>query len=177
MTDYEYGIAAYERKEFTIAHAHFQEAAKAGIADAQAKLGAMYAAGVGATHDYAESVRWYKLAAAQGLAEANTSLGYRYASGQGVAQDFAESIRWFKLAAEQGEVIAYLNLGVVYTNGQGVARDLVQAYMWWHLAAMVGDRNGLANRQIITREMKGKQVAKAKRLANDFKSQHLSNGK
>ena len=39
--------------------------------------------------DYAEAVRWYRMAADQGLADAQFVLGFMYANGQGVPQDHA----------------------------------------------------------------------------------------
>ena len=52
--------------------------------------------------DYAEALRWYRLAAAQGVANAQTSLGFMYALGQGVPQDYVQAHMWFNLAEAQG---------------------------------------------------------------------------
>jgi TonB family protein len=60
----------------------------------------MYDKGQGVTQDYAEAVRWYKLAAEQGDVRAQFNLGFMYDKGQGVTQDYAEAVRWYKLAAE-----------------------------------------------------------------------------
>ena len=46
--------------------------------------GTMYAKGQGVLQDYAEAVKWYRLAAAQGNAMAQANLGLRYAKGEGV---------------------------------------------------------------------------------------------
>ena len=53
--------------------------------DAQSILGVMYANGRGVPQDYAEAVKWYRLAADQGDAEAQHNLGVMYASGEGVS--------------------------------------------------------------------------------------------
>ena len=70
--------------------------AEAGVADAQYNLGVMYATGRGVTQDYAEAVRWYRLAAGQGDADAQYNLGVMYANGRGVSQDAAEAVRWYQ---------------------------------------------------------------------------------
>jgi len=52
--------------------------------------------------DYAEAMRWYRIAADQGSAEAQFEIGVLYDTGQGVAQDAAEAMRWYQRAADQG---------------------------------------------------------------------------
>ena len=51
------------------------ELASQGVAVSQYNLGVMYANGEGVPQDYAEAVRWYRLAADQGLGEAQLNLG------------------------------------------------------------------------------------------------------
>lgn len=52
----------------------YRLAAEQGYADAQFRLGLMYAEGRGVAKDDAEAVRWYQLAAAQGHAGAQFNL-------------------------------------------------------------------------------------------------------
>nr|WP_213395103.1 tetratricopeptide repeat protein [Yoonia sp.] len=59
----------------------------------------MYSIGIGVPRDYAEAVRWYRLAADQGFSHAQYNLGWMYHNGQGVPQDYAEAVRWLRLAA------------------------------------------------------------------------------
>ena len=49
--------------------------------------------GNGVTQDYAEAVKWYRLAAAQGYGQAQFSLGRMYANGQGVTKNLNEAQR------------------------------------------------------------------------------------
>ena len=60
-----------------------------GYAAAQSVLGTMYHEGAGAPQDYAEALRWYRLAAGQGYAAAQGYLGLMYDKGQGVPEDYA----------------------------------------------------------------------------------------
>ena len=64
--------------------------------------------------NYAEAVKWYRLAADQGDASAQYNLGVMYANGQGVPQNHAEAVKWYRLAADQGNASAQFNLGDMY---------------------------------------------------------------
>ena len=54
--------------------------------DAQFNLGTLYVKGQGVPQDYAEAVKWFRLAANQGHAGALHNLGVLSAGGQGVPQ-------------------------------------------------------------------------------------------
>jgi hypothetical protein len=58
--------------------------------------------GQGVPQDYAEAMRWYRLAANQGEAEAQANIGYLYAHGLGVPQDCAVATEWIGRAAAAG---------------------------------------------------------------------------
>jgi len=61
----------------------------------------MYNNGEGVTQDYAEAVRWYRLAADRGDAVAQHNLGLMYKLGQGVTQDYVVAHMWLNLATAQ----------------------------------------------------------------------------
>ena len=111
-----------------------RQRAEQGDVDAQGALGGMYFLGDGVPQNYAEAVRWYRLAADQGNAFAQFRLGGMYASGHGVPQNDVEAVRWFRLAAEQGDADAQNNLGVMYASGRGVPQNDVEAVRWFRLA-------------------------------------------
>ena len=81
---------------------------------AQTELGELYDQGKGVPQDYAEAVKWYRMAAEQGYSVAQYNLGLMYANGRGVPQDLTESVRRFRIAAEQGNTKAQLFLGLMY---------------------------------------------------------------
>jgi hypothetical protein len=112
--------------------------AEQGNAEAQFKLGRMYAKGEGVPQDYVQAVAWFRKAAEQGNAKAQNGLGAMYGIGQGVPQDWVQAVVWFRKAAEQGEAMAQCNLGVRYDNGQGVPQDYAQAAGWYRKAAEQG---------------------------------------
>jgi len=67
--------------------------AKQGDASAQNLLGLRYAYRLGVPLDYAEAIKWYRLAAEQGHTSAQYNLGNAYNNGEGVPQDYAEAIK------------------------------------------------------------------------------------
>lgn len=64
--DFDAGLRAYERGDFTTAQTQFTTAAEAGDADAQYMLGRLYASGNGTAQDFVQAYKWYNLAAAAG---------------------------------------------------------------------------------------------------------------
>ncbi len=53
--------------------------------------------------NFAQAVKWYRLAAEQGHAEAQAILGIMYAEGEGVPQDYVLAYKWLNLAAAEGD--------------------------------------------------------------------------
>ena len=66
----------------------------------------MFEYGKGINNNYAEAVKYYKLASDQGHAEAAYALGYMFEFGKGVAKNNAEAVRLYRLAADQGNADA-----------------------------------------------------------------------
>ena len=115
-----------------------REAAEQGDAEAQNKLGAMYAYGERVPEDSREAVKWFRKAAEQGFAKAQYNLGVMYSKGKGVAEDDQEAVKWYHKAAEQGYASAQHNLGNMYLRGEGVAEDNQVAVKWYRKAAEQG---------------------------------------
>ena len=76
--------------------------AEEGNADAQSKLGVLYASGVGIKMDKQEAVRWYRKSAEQGYPVGQWNLAFMFVRGDGVEADFTEARRLFREAAESG---------------------------------------------------------------------------
>ncbi len=102
-------------------------------------LGELYDLGWGVPQDYAEAVKWYRLAANQGDAEAQANLGRMYEFGQGVPQNYAEAMKWVRLAVNQGNADAEFALGSMYYQGWGVPQSDAEAVKWFRLAANQGE--------------------------------------
>ena len=92
----------------------------------------------GKPQDYAQAVKYYRLAADQGFAMAQYNLGVCYKRGEGVPQDDGMAVKYYRLAADQGYAPAQSNLGVCYKRGEGVPQDYAQAVKYYRLAADQG---------------------------------------
>jgi TPR repeat protein len=116
-----------------------EQAAAAGEAEAQFKLGALYANGKGVEQDSKTAVQWLRKAARQGWAAAQTLLGWCYAGGNGVSQNIAEAMEWYSAAAEQGDMDAMCSLADIYGSGQpGVEQNPQRMLEWYEKAANLG---------------------------------------
>ena len=136
----------------------------------------MYDNGKGVPQDYAEAVKWYRLAAEQSYAAAQNNLGVMYYDGEGVPQDYAEAVKWYRRAAGQGYAAAQYNLGLKYHNGEGVPQDYVRAHMWLNLAAsrypatVKEDREEAArDRDRVARLLSPEALARAQRMAREWR--------
>ena len=116
-SQFDQGVAAFNRGDYSTAYRLFRPLAEQGYALAQFNLGLMYANGQGVPQDYAAAVSWYRKAADQGNASAQYNLGVAYATGHGVPQDYVQAHKWFNLAAASGNANAVK------------ARDIVAAKM------------------------------------------------
>ncbi len=136
--DFDRGMAAYKRKDYSQALRYWKQCAEEGNAVAQYNLGVMYENGEGVPQDYAEAVKWYRKAAEQGYASAQYNLGVMYDNGEGVPESDAEAVKWYRKAAEQGHAAAQNNLGWMYEFGKGVPQDYAEAVKWYRKAAEQG---------------------------------------
>ncbi len=119
--------------------------------------------------DYAAALSEFKPLAEQGDANAQYNLGIMYDKGQGVEKDYAQAMEWYARAARQGQPNAQNNLGLMYAQGHGVDKDYVTAHMWLNLSAVHGGEKTMRNRDFVTQQMTPDQIAKAQRLAREWK--------
>ncbi len=64
--DFDDGIAAYDKKDYSTALSKFKSAAMQGHASSQANLGVMYFKGEGVAQDFLRALMWFNLAAENG---------------------------------------------------------------------------------------------------------------
>ena len=129
------------------------------------RLGLRYFNGDGVARDYAEAVKWFRMAAEEGHAGAQRNLGDCYRLGLGVAQDDAWAADWYESAGKQGDLDALfmaIELHKKWENFEAVEEccrvgaelgsaeaqyllgncredeNLGEAAMWWRRAAMQG---------------------------------------
>ena len=99
--------------------------------------------------DYAEAIKWYRIAALMGHADAQNDFGVCYELGRGLNEDDVEAVKWYRKSAAQGYKYAQNNLGLCYAHGRGLNEDDVEAVKWFRKAAEQGHadaQNNLGNR-------------------------------
>ncbi len=95
-------------------------AATDGDADAKARLGYQYGAGLGVPADRAASERWFLQAASQDSEAGILGLGMLYAGGFGGTVEATKAEPWLLKAAAKGRSTAKLYLGVLHLFGEGL---------------------------------------------------------
>jgi TPR repeat protein len=134
--DFQDGVDALSRRDYTTAFNKFKSLAEQGHAKAQYYVGDMYRWGkrrMGVTKDLNETLKWYKLSADQGFARAQTALGNLYERGDGVELNYDEAEKWYRLAADQGYASAQFSMGKIYQT-----TDREEADKWFMKAAKQG---------------------------------------
>lgn len=98
--------AAWREGRYAKAAQELVAPARAGDAEAQYRLGILYAGGQGLVEDDHDAAMWLRKAADQNHADAQEMLGRLYLQGAGVEEDLFEAMKWFYLAKEQGHADA-----------------------------------------------------------------------
>jgi uncharacterized protein len=160
---------AYMKGDYAKALRLLQSFAEQGDDTAQYMVGSMYDEGKGAPQDYAAAVRWFRKAAEQGNDLAQFSLGLMYFHGHGVSQSDVAAVSWYRKAAGQNNAHAKTKLGAMYYLGRGVPQDFVLAHMWFNLATADGDKEAVAPRDGLSKQMTPEQIAEAQKLAREWK--------
>ena len=98
---YDVALAALKSGNYGSARAQMLTFAQQGHSGAQFQLALMFHRGVGATQNYREAKKWYRLASDGGDARARNNLGVIYRDGLGVGQNDVVAYMWFNLAASE----------------------------------------------------------------------------
>ncbi len=105
----------------------FENAAKAGDAEAQFRFAQLLERGIAGPADPVSAFDWYQRAARQGHGRAQLKVALGYQQGSTGVQDYEAAILWYEKAAQQGIAQASHNLAVLYERGLGVPADLDRA--------------------------------------------------
>jgi uncharacterized protein len=140
-------------------------AARAGIAEAEYRVGRCYLEGTGVPPNRAGGVRWLERAADQGYVDAQARLATLFVHGlasvanavpeQGANPsanlfatndatdpDFDSAIKWARKAAEGGSADGQAVLGYILTSGPERLRDVDEADQWYERSAAAGCPQG-----------------------------------
>ena len=97
-----------------------KEAAQAGLAQAQYRLGKMLYQGDFVPKDVAQAIEWLRKAAIQGHPYAQYALGQFFLSGEDVPRDPQTASKWFREAANQGNQYAEQALARMDSSTNGI---------------------------------------------------------
>jgi peptidoglycan hydrolase-like protein with peptidoglycan-binding domain len=84
-------------------------------------------------------------------------------------KDYRTALKEFKLLADQGDADAQFFLGHMYASGKGVLQDYIKAHVWFNISAAQGNENAAATRDKIAERMTIQQIAKAQKLAREWR--------
>jgi TPR repeat protein len=134
--NYQEGIDAYSKGEYSTALKKLQPVAERGNPQAQFYLGLMYSKGDGVKQDHNTANDWWNKAAEQKHTGAQENLGLTYAKGSGVARDWVQADKWFSIAAALGKETAINNKKTVEVHMQpesiAEANDLAKEWLEKH---------------------------------------------
>ncbi len=142
-----------------------------GDAEAQLRLGKMYANGEGVIVDVTKAAKWFDKAAHQGNAEAQFLYASALLDGRGVVQDYQAALKWIEMPARRGNPQAQYRLGQMYRFGIGTPVDKVKAYMWFNLAAAQGMDDAARARESVVGQLKPEEIARAQADAHQINEQ------
>lgn len=110
---FEDGLAARDRGDFSTAFRTFKQLATTGDANSQFQLSLLYSAGKGVNADGKQALHWLQQAATRGNVQAQSNLGVAFNMGRGVSQDPIKAYAWLSIAASGGDSVASTNRDVV----------------------------------------------------------------
>lgn len=116
-----------------------QQAADAGLAQAEHALGVLYESGDTVSRSLPQATFWFDRAANHGLTVAQIDLATQFYLGRGAPQDNSRAAYWYLRAAEQGDAGAQYLIASMYEKGLGVRLDIEQAIRWYAKAGVQGD--------------------------------------
>ena len=137
FASYSDGAKAYKKGDFETAFAVWEPLAQKGNANAQFKLGGMFAKGKGVIKNIETAFVWYSKAAFNGHKRAAYNKAFMLTKGMGTPKDEKEAFNIYHRLAANGDVIeAQHAVAVAYAKGAGVRQDFKLAKKWYDKAAL-----------------------------------------
>ncbi len=166
---YYFGWFDKAKRDYTKALQYYKKSAVAGNIEAKYNVAVMYEKGQGTDINYNSALSWYLSSAKEGNVDAQYNLANMYSKGAGSPQNQMQASRWYLRAANQGEVNSQYNMGNRYFKGNGIGYDPVEGYKWYLIAESYGDGDAKRFRESITENIHPDMLARAKKLANNWK--------
>ena len=109
----------------------YEDAARAGHAEAAYVAGVMYATNFDIRPDEDKSAHWLGVAAKAGHAAAQADYGLLVYQGVGgLSRSESEAAKWFRLSAQGGDTEGMFLYAFTLAKGEGVEQDFGEAYYW-----------------------------------------------
>ena len=150
------------------------ELGQKGIANAQAKVGAMYLWGNDSLHqDYDQAGEWLLKATKQGNVGATMLISHMLGAFADKWNNKKYVFDWVQSAAEGGLVNAQFLMAESYESGEYVPQDNLLAHMWYNLAAAQGiqwakwAQWAQKRRDDLAKQMTAHDISEAQRLARE----------
>ncbi len=125
-------------------------------------LGQFFLTGSTTPRNYAEAIKWYKLAAENGDRESQSELAFLYFTGKGGGRDLEKAFYWYERSAYQGLPVSQYSLGIMYYSGSGIKQpDLIRAYGWLSLAASKNHLDAQLSRDYLETVLNAEELKKA----------------
>ncbi|MDO9321303.1 MAG: tetratricopeptide repeat protein [Pseudomonas sp.] len=154
--DYLAGLKALDKNQLNEAKYLLEQAAIAGMPEAQFRLGELLPG--------QDGERWLRAAVRQGSIVAANSLAQRYYDDT----RYRRAAQCWLYSAKQGNSQAQSRLGALQVIGYGLPKDPVQAYAWLNLAASAGDADVVELRDTLI-----EQLGKDRQMAGEALSRDL----
>lgn len=138
-------------KDSSRALVHYEEAAHRGYAEAQTKLGRLYAGDFGGPQNYPQAAHWFKKAAKEHDCLALYKMGIFYYNGRGVRESPAKAFEYlYRLSThltdefkkDYPKMMAHFEyvLGLMYFEGKGTNQNENEGINWLKKAISHGQR-------------------------------------
>ncbi|MBP5790367.1 MAG: sel1 repeat family protein [Neisseriaceae bacterium] len=153
--DFQQGLAAYEKQNYTQAALFMEKACNSNKAEACYNLGYLYRHGQGVPKDINKVVKLYEKSCNGNFVSACMNLGTLYFMGEEVPTNLPKAKTLFEKACNGNEEHACSKLGVMYL-GIGVEEDIETAKKYFDKGCRLGDTTACS----IIQQMNNKQNAK-----------------
>lgn len=104
--DFDQGVSAAEKGNYAEAFCIWKPLAEVGHAQAQYRLGWLYAKGLGLAISMDKALHWWQSAADLGHADAQFSIAWAHHHGEGVVTDMTKALDYYLQASRHGQTDA-----------------------------------------------------------------------
>ncbi|MDD4883970.1 tetratricopeptide repeat protein [Sulfuricurvum sp.] len=150
--DYQKGLNAYEREDYTQASHYFEKACENGNTDGCFNLAQMYDQGEGFSENDVKAVEYFTKACDGNDFQGCFNLGMMYANGNGVTKNKFKAVELFDKACKGGEGNGCFNLAYAYNKGIAVNQNKLTAMKLYGRACELGVQEGCGNYDYISNQ-------------------------